>query len=192
MFIKKGLKCLLIFSTFLQGPTLFSQSKFHPYAGLHASMNGDGFYVGPSYQAGTDYQLEKKVVLSFYAHYFPCKVNDIFDGLSESGKYKSLTTALLLQTHLSKKTGKGIFAGLGLAFQRVSENYEREDFYKEHYKENMLVGAFRFGYLFSFSGYGLAIELNGTGPHTTKDRDTGDIEKIQLLTQLSLGARFIL
>ena len=174
-----------------QSHTVLSQTKFHPFAGLFASMNSDGFYMGPSYQVGTDYSLQNKTSLSLYIHYFPKKVNDVYDGLAESGKYKSVTAALLLQKHLSKKTGKGLFAGLGLAFQRASDDYEREGFYEEHYKRNMVVGVFRFGYLFSFNWYNLALELYGTGPHSVNNNNSGYADEVQLLTQLSLGIRFI-
>ena len=105
--------------------TVFGQSRWNPYAGVSVSMDAGGYFVGPSFLAGTDYRLKNKISASAYLHYFSARLNDTYlDGTVEKGKYKSLITAILLQTQLSKNDNKGFRGGIGIAFHSTKTQSE--------------------------------------------------------------------
>src|SRR6266705_1058700 len=49
--------------------------RLHPYMGIHISGDAEMYYIGPSLQAGIDYQLRKKIVLSTYFHHYLKRVD---------------------------------------------------------------------------------------------------------------------
>ncbi|MEO7266353.1 MAG: hypothetical protein ABIW38_15660 [Ferruginibacter sp.] len=186
------MKHLPLFLLFFSVNICLSQTKWHPFVGAYASMDGGGYYAGPSFQIGTDYSLKKKNSLVTYFHYFPKKLNNSFsNGTYEYGKYRSATLALLVQVRLSKKEKKGMLLAGGAALQRTSENY-LSDIEVINSKRLILVAALRIGHLFPIGNKILSLELNALGPHQSS-MDTAPYisQSIELLTQLSFGARVI-
>lgn len=168
-------------------------ANWHPYLGIHITGDAEMFYIGPSFQAGVDYQVKERIVLSSYIHYFSKKVtNTEYGGFSEKGKFKTITGALLIQANTGKRPGKSFFIAAGAALQRWSDKYSNNyDSWDD--KRTTLIPAFRLGYFFPFDQYKMTIELNGTGPYAysyTNDISSGRVTEI--LTQLSLGVLFIL
>src|SRR5689334_11133243 len=97
------MKTFLIFAGLLLSVPTISQSKWHPYFGLHESMDAEGYYFGPSAQAGIDYRLKKRINLSSYIQYFPDRVDKLYSDLTfEDGKYYSIIVAVLSEFNLSK------------------------------------------------------------------------------------------
>lgn len=170
----------------------FSQKKWQPFIGVHASMDAGGYYVGPSVQAGTDYQLKKRLALSAYFHYFPEGINTSKFGFPERGKYRSAILAVLIQTHLAKNERKGMFIAGGFAMQRTTEDYTSP--YEEiHTKRVIPVAAFRIGYRIPAGMQNLAIEFNAVGPHHSTETDPPFVYSVtEILTQLSFGVRLVL
>ena len=155
-------------------------------------MDGGGYYVGPSFQAGTDYDFTLPYTLSLYLHYFPGSLDDTYNGISEKGKYRSAIIALLIQKYLSGGYTKGWFLGGGLAVQKTKEDYV-SDLDEIHDKKIIVVGAMRVGRIIHIMNKMFTIELNATGPHTGKVGPAPYFEqKKELLTQLSVGVRMIL
>ena len=166
---------------------------WHPYAGIHISGDAEMFYIGPSFQAGVDYQLKKRIVLSGYLHYFTKRVNTIeYGGIFRNGKFKTFTGALLFQGNISKSLTKSFFLAAGIALQRWRDKYNSSyDSWDD--KRTTLIPAFRLGYFFPMDQHKLTIELNGTGPYGysySNDISAGSV--LEILTQISLGMRFIL
>ncbi len=185
------MKIILFFLLFYVSYSGVAQSKWHPYGGIHASMDGAGYYVGPSFQAGTDYSLEERSLITAYLHYFPGSVNDTYDAVKEKGKYHSAVLAALYQRQLSKKENRGLFIGLGIAAQSTKEDYV-SDVQEIHTKRTILVGAMRFGYAFPFAKKKLTAELNALGPHKSSGQDGPYYYTVtELLTQLSFGVRLV-
>src|SRR6266496_6413158 len=68
--------------------------RWHPYAGIHISGDAEMYYIGPSLQAGIDYQPRKKIVLSAYFHHYLKHVDKNGDGgYYERGRFKTMTGA---------------------------------------------------------------------------------------------------
>lgn len=169
--------------------TCLAQTRWHPFAGIHGSMDGGGYYVGPSIQAGTDYAWKKRLTLSTYFHYFPEGINTSKFGYRERGKYRSAILAFLIQTPLAKNEKKGLFLAGGIALQRTTEDYTSP--YEEiHTKRIIPVAAMRFGYRIPAGTRSIAIEINAVGPHKSSGSD-GPFEYTvtEILTQLSFGVR---
>ncbi len=187
------MKIFLTIATLLISLLSFCQSKWHPYAGIHASMDAGGYYVGPSLQLGSDYLFNKQLVFTFYIHYFPKQINAKYsDGTFEKGKYRSAIAALLVQRNFYKMENKGLFLAGGMAIQRTSDDYI-STFDEEHLKRTIAVLAMRLGYAFPFKKKPFTIEFNATGPHIGKKGPAPYYEQtIEILTQLSLGLRIIL
>lgn len=187
------MKAILLTIVLLSSLFSFAQRRWKPYSGLYVSMDAAGYYVGPSFQLGTDYRLKKQLALSFYLHYFPEGTDIKYDdGSFEKGKYRSTTMALLLQKHVSKNENKGWFLAAGMAFQRSTDDY-KTDLFEEHLNRSIVIAAIRFGYAFPLKKNTLLVELNGTGPYIGKTGPAPYYEKlIEVLTQLSLGLRWVL
>ncbi|MEO7446245.1 MAG: hypothetical protein ABIT96_06525 [Ferruginibacter sp.] len=169
-----------------------SQSRWHPYMGVHASMDAAGNYVGPSFQAGADYHYKKYVSFTGYLHYFGKSLTEHYDfGEFASGKYRSAIAAIMLQPHLSRKMNKGFFLAVGLAFQKQGEIY-KDNMDTTYTKLNFITGAMRFGYLLATGKKTLSMEINASGPHSRSYEIYGyPVSETQFLTQLSLGLRLI-
>jgi hypothetical protein len=169
----------------------FCQSKWQPYLGLHASGDAELFYLGPSFQVGTDFVISKKSALTSYLHFFPKKVNNSYtDGSFEKGKYRSLTAALLFEGRLGRTSNKGTYLAGGLAFQSLKDDFSSNT-NMWNMERNIIVPAIRIGYAFPFKVNKVTIELNATGPSNYKIDDnpfTGEI--IEILTQISIGTRY--
>lgn len=163
--------------------------KFRPYAGLHISGDAGMYYVGPSFQAGFDFYLRSRLLISLYGHYFTEQLQTSGpNGFFEKGKYRTLTSALLLQHNTAKKAnGRSFFIGGGISLQ-----YRKDTALTSYNSWNdvrtTLTPAFRIGYFFPVGKNKLTVELNGTGPYSY---DEEDISVFEFFTQLSLGTRFI-
>ena len=186
--MKTFLAILLIFFSL----TTLSQPKWHPYLGLHVSMDAEGYYVGPSAQIGINYQLKKRFVLSSYFHYFPKRVDKRYrDGSFEHGRYRSMIAALLAETNYFKKNNRGILLAGGIAVQHTYDNYT-STYYDQYIKRTILVAALRVGYSLPAWKESIISELNATGPHIGKKGPAPYYEQIiEILTQLSLGMRLV-
>ncbi|MEO7924854.1 MAG: hypothetical protein ABIR30_14315 [Chitinophagaceae bacterium] len=167
------------------------KTSWHPYLGLHISGDAEMFYLGPSFQGGVDFQVRERIVLSGYVHYFMKKRENVeYGGFLEKGRFKTFTGALLLQLNTSINPAKSCFLAGGIAIQRWRDKYST-DYDSWDDKRTTWIPAIRVGYFFPIQENKLSIELNGTGPYsyTYGDPPTGRV--LEILTQLSLGMRFI-
>jgi hypothetical protein len=164
-------------------------NRWQPYIGLHVSGDAGMYYIGPSFQAGTDFYLKKKLLLSAYFHYFRDELHtsDV-NGFFEDGKYRTMTGALLIQTNTAKKrTDKSFFLAAGISIQnRVDTANTSYDHWND--RRTTLTPAMRLGYFFPVRKRRLSVELNATGPYRYGDETSSVLE---ILTQLSFGCRFI-
>ncbi|HKB42737.1 MAG TPA: hypothetical protein VKC90_00020 [Chitinophagaceae bacterium] len=163
--------------------------RLHPYAGIHISGDAEMYYIGPSFQAGIDYRLRKKIVLSTYFHYYMKRVNKKeYGGNFEKGRFKTATGAILLQWNTGRDPANSFFVAGGVAIQnwkdRFSSNYDNWDD-----KRVTLIPAVRIGYFFTPVKNTISVELNGTGPYSYMD---GNWHATEILTQLSFGIRFLI
>lgn len=164
------------------------KSRWHPYIGLHISGDAEMFYIGPSLQAGTDFQLKKRLVLSGYVHYFSKKIDNAKSGgFFEHGRFKTITGELLVQGNTSKNLNRSFFLAGGVALQYWHDRYSNS-FDNWDNERTTLIPAIRFGYFFPLNKQKITIEINATGPYSYKD---GSSSVIEILTQISLGCRFI-
>ena len=46
---------------------IINTGRWHPFIGIHVSADAEMFYIGPSFQIGTDFQLKKEL---FSLHIF--------------------------------------------------------------------------------------------------------------------------
>ena len=207
--MQKNISWLLLF--FLTGSSAFSQHKekewaiicgdcsytkvkdttrhrWHPYVGIHVSGDAEMFYVGPSFQAGTDFMLTKRVLLSTYIHYFGKKVNNAgANGFFENGKFKTIPGTVLIQVNTARNLNRSFFIGLGAAVQRWRDNYS-SSFDSWDDKRTTITPAMRLGYFLPVGNNKISVELNGTGPYKSGDAASYSIE---ILTQISFGVRYI-
>ena len=160
---------------------------WHPYAGLHLSSDAEMYYLGPSFEVGSDVTLTKHLALGTYFHYFYVGVNNRTDGLIEKGRLRTFTWALLLQLNAGAGWYKGFFIGFGLALQRYADRFQGP-FGSWNDKRSTATLAIRTGYTFAAGFHAIAIEFNGIGPYTYSD-GYGTITEI--FTQVSFGGRFI-
>ncbi|MES1223712.1 MAG: hypothetical protein ABUT20_49915 [Bacteroidota bacterium] len=163
--------------------------RWHPYAGIHISGDAEMYYIGPSLQAGIDYQPVKKMLLSAYFHHYLKQVDKReYGGIYEKGRFKTMTGAILLQWNTGRNMENSFFIAGGVAIQswkdRFSSNYDSWDD-----KRVTLTPAIRIGYFFTPARNKISIELNGTGPYSYMD---GTWHATEILTQLSLGVRFLI
>ena len=164
------------------------RQRWHPYAGIHVSGDAEMFYIGPSFQAGTDFLLKKRIVLSAYIHYFGKKVNNVgTGGFFENGKFKTITGTILIQANIARSLKRSFFIGLGTAVQRWRDKYS-SSFGSWDDKRTTVTPAMRLGYFFPGGNNKIAVELNGTGPYRSGDTNSYSIE---ILTQISFGIRYI-
>ena len=185
------MRYLVVIYLFLCSP-VSGQSRWNPFAGVSVSMDAGGYFVGPSFLAGTDYRLKNKISASAYIQYFQARLNDTYlDGTVEKGKYKSLITAILLQTQLSKNDNKGFRGGIGIAFHSTKTQSEI-NFDTTTTKRNIFTAAFRLGYYFSLGRKKIVIELDAVGPHKySEGTPPYQTDVTELLTQLSLGVKYV-
>lgn len=162
--------------------------RWQPYAGIHVSGDAEMYYVGPSFQAGMDYFLKKRILVSAYIHYFSKKVNNVSTGgFFENGKFKTITGTILIQTNTAKKLNRSIFFAGGVAVQRWRDNFSSSyDNWDD--KRTTFTPAIRLGYFFPIEKNKMSVELNGIGPYSYGDANSSVIE---ILTQISFGARYI-
>jgi hypothetical protein len=188
--MKMLLNKFLLFILFLiASQAAISQSRIHPFLGLHASGDAEMYYLGPSIQAGMDVDIKPNFGLSSYLHFFPRKFNRSYpDGRFEKGDYKAFTAALLLESRPGRFSSGFSMAG-GLAFQHLNDSFS-SDFTNWKRERNILVAALRIGYAFPIKNQRLSIDLNATGPSFYNYEDNGfSNQVIEILTQLSLGMR---
>jgi len=100
-------------------------SRLHPYAGLHLSSDPELYYLGPSFQAGVDFNFTRHLALSTYIHYFYVSVNkkDI-SGITEIGRFKTFTSAILIQADAGAGWYKGFFIAGGIALQQFADRFQ--------------------------------------------------------------------
>ena len=162
--------------------------RWQPYAGIHVSGDAEMFYIGPSFQAGTDFFMSKRILLSAYIHYFGKKVkNADASGFFEDGKFKTITGTLLIQANIARNLKRSFFIGLGAAVQGWRDNYS-SSYGSWDDKRTTVTPAMRIGYFFPIGNNKITVELNGTGPYTSGNAISYSIE---ILTQLSFGVRYI-
>ena len=83
-------------------------SRWHAYGGVHLSSDAELYYAGPSFQAGADIDLKKRLAFSGYIHYFHGSVNNIDNsGFTEKGRFRTFTSALLIQLNAGAGWYKG-------------------------------------------------------------------------------------
>ena len=146
------------------------------------------FYIGPSGQLGADYRFSQYFGLSVYGHAFVRRIDRDFGNFKfERGKFDCLTTALLLDFHPGGNPVRGAFLGAGIAGQYLRDDYV-SDYQTINRQRYDVLPAIRLGYAFPLGGHQLTAELNATGPYSEKTPN-GSIT--ELLTQLSLGTRFV-
>ena len=186
------MRIILIVVTIFLSFTCLSQTKWHPDVGLHVSMDAEGYYVGPSLQVGINYRLKKRFGISSYLQYFPKRVEKTYsDGTFENGRYKSLVASLLFETNFFRTNNKGLILAGGLALHSTTDNFT-STFDELHEKRTIIVGAIRIGYSLPMKNRSISFELNAVGPYIGKTGPPPYFEQlIEILTQLSLGARLI-
>lgn len=162
-------------------------SNWHPYAGLYFSSDAEMYYLGPSFLAGTDVTITRRLALGTYFHYFYVGVNNKDNGLVEKGRLRTFTWALLLQVNAGAGWYKGFSVGAGIALQRYADRF-RGSWGSWDDKRSTATPAIRVGYAFPAGLHAIAIEFNGTGPYTYID-GPGTITEI--FTQVSFGGRYI-
>ncbi|MEP6952101.1 MAG: hypothetical protein ABI863_22615 [Ginsengibacter sp.] len=164
-------------------------SRWHPYGGLHLSSDAELYYLGPSFQAGVDFNLKPRLAFSTYIHYFRAGVNNVDNtGLSEKGRLRTFTSALLIQVDAGAGWYKGFFIGGGIALQQYADRF-KGIFGSYDDARTTVTPAIRMGYIFPAGLHAIAIEFNGTGPYSYSDGFNGTITEV--FTQVSLGGRFI-
>ncbi|MEO8819513.1 MAG: hypothetical protein ABI374_01595 [Ginsengibacter sp.] len=162
-------------------------SRWHPYGGLHLSSDAEMYYLGPSFEAGVDVNLKTHLALGAYIHYFFVGVNNRDNGVIEKGRMRTFTTAVLIQVNAGAGWYKGFFLGFGLAIQQYADRFKgRWGSWDD--KRTTVTLAIRTGYLFPAGLNAIAIEFNGTGPHSYND---GPDSITEIFTQVSVGGRFI-
>jgi len=164
-------------------------SRWHPYGGLYLSSDAELYYLGLSFQAGLDFNLTRQLALSAYIHYFHTGANDYDNtGFNEKERFKTFTSAFLVQFDAGAGWYKGFFVGAGVALQQYSESYiGRVSAYDD--KRTTFTPAIRVGYSFPVGLHAISIEFNGIGPYFYHDGLYG--LAIEVFTQVSLGGRFI-
>ncbi len=165
------------------------QSQWHPYGGIHLSSDAELYYVGASLQAGVDFNPTPRLAFSAYIHYFHASTDNKPDGgISETGRFRTFTSAVLIQLHAGPGWYKGFFLGGGVALQQYADRF-RGPIGDYDISRTTVTPAIRTGYIFPAGLHAIAIEFNGTGPYSYSDGYTGIVTEV--FTQVSLGARFI-
>lgn len=162
-------------------------SRWHPYGGLYLSSDAEMYYLGPSFMAGVDVNLKKRLALGAYIHYFFVGVNNRDSGLIEKGRMRTFTTAFLVQLNAGAGWYKGFFVGLGLAIQVYADRFQG-GLGRWDDKRITAMPVIRMGYIFPAGLHAIAIEFNGTGPYSYND---GPDTITEIFTQVSFGGRFI-
>jgi hypothetical protein len=164
-------------------------SRWHPYGSLHLSSDAELYYLGPSFQVGLDFNLTPRLALGTYIHYFYTGVNNKDNtGLTEKGRFKTFTTAFLLQIHAGPGWYKGFFVAGGVALQQYTDRFSG-GLGSYNVARTTFTPAIRMGYIFPAGLRAIAIEFNGIGPYSYSDGGNGTIT--EFFTQVSLGGRFI-
>ncbi|MEO7120604.1 MAG: hypothetical protein ABIY62_05875 [Ginsengibacter sp.] len=164
-------------------------SRWHPYGGLHLSSDAELYYLGPSFQAGVDFNVTRQLALSAYIHYFHTSANSYDNtGFDDKGRFKTFTSALLVQLDAGAGWYKGFFIGLGVALQKYSDR-NTGNFAPYDEIRTTVTPAIRVGYSFPAGLHAISIEFNGTGPYLYSDGLYGVVT--EAFTQVSLGGRFI-
>src|SRR6266542_6583742 len=186
----KRTKILILVMALLFSASGFSQSRWYPYLGLHIAGDAELYYVGPSFQLGTDFRIKNNFFISGYLLYFPRNVDRTnSDGTFEKGNYRSTTATLLMEARLGKKTNKKTFVGIGIAFQKSKDDFV-SSWNELHNKRKIFIPAIRMGHIFFVWKRNLSIELNATGPCSYQLQENGfTSDVLEVLTQVSLGTR---
>lgn len=154
---------------------------------MYATGNASMDYIGPSFSAGGDYHLRKRLLLTGYVHYFKKQRKEMSQDIGlQTGHFEAVTVAGLMQYRFSRKERSYLFGAIGLALQHITEDYA-DIYYQFNDKRLFVTPALRVGYSVPAFNHRLAIEINATGPHSY----AMDLYQTQeILTLLSLGLRF--
>lgn len=195
--MKNFILCLIALLPFFS--KISAQRKWQPFAGLHLSLNSDGYYVGPSFSAGVQHFLDKTKKWSFTpsVHYFHNeKKTDINPSTFETAKFESFSIRSNFNYHAGKK-GKFI-AGAGLGFQFANDecytyiNGEIDKSGATHYYEfeyAKLMFTINFGYSIPFKkNNSIQFLVSGIGPYHESDIYGSYTE---ILSVLDVGLRFV-
>jgi hypothetical protein len=131
-------------------------SRWHPYGGIHLSSDAELYHGGPSFQAGLDFNLKPKLAFSTYIHYFHASANLVDNtGLTEKGRFRTFTSAFLVQIHAGSGWYKGFFIGGGVALQQWADRF-KGNFGSYDDTRTTVTPAIRMGYIFP-AGYVLSL-----------------------------------
>ena len=164
-------------------------SRWHPNVGIHLSSDAELYYAGASFQAGLDFNLTKRVAFNTYIHYFHANANRTDNtGSTEKGRFRTFTSAFLVQIHAGPGWYGGFFVGGGVALQQWADRF-KDNFVSYDDARTTITPAIRIGYIFPAGLHAIAIEFNGTGPYSYSDGTYATVT--ETFTQVSLGVRFI-
>ncbi len=123
-------------------------SQWHLYGGLHISSDAELYYAGPSFQVGVDFNFKRRLALSTYFHYFHVIAKESDNrGSYEAGRFRTFTSALLLQVDAGAGWYKGFFAGAGIALQQYADRFNG-GFGSYDIQRTTVTPAIRVGYFF--------------------------------------------
>jgi hypothetical protein len=108
--------------------------------------------------------------------------------VTEKGRFKTFTSAFLVQIHAGAGWYKGFFIAGGIALQQWADRF-KGIFGSYDDARTTVTPAIRMGYIFPAGLRAIAVEFNGTGPYSYSDGFNGTITEV--VTQVSLGVRFI-
>ncbi|MGY2131970.1 hypothetical protein ACW9KT_07065 [Hymenobacter sp. HD11105] len=167
---------------------VIAQQKWRPYAGIHASGDAEMYYLGPSFQLGTDYYFNDRLGLTGYVHSYRRGITNTDPADYEKGHFHCLTGAVLFELRPGKKALQGLFLAGGLAVQQVDSEFDSSWAYWDERRTNVLP-VIRIGYAFPLlQRHLITVEINATGPYQERKYLSTYTE---IITQLSLGTRII-
>ncbi len=185
MLVKTPLLLLLLLSF----DTLYAQKKINFYGGVHLTTDAELYMTGPSFQAGASYYVTSRLSVSSYLHYFAVRRKETLAFAGQSKFFfNTVTAAALFQIDGGRNPDHGMYYGLGLAFQNLIREYRYSASEEFNENRNNIVPAARIGYLFKVKRSHLGVEINCTGP---AGNNVNDVYYFDILTQLSLGLRFV-
>lgn len=154
-------------------------------AGLFVSTDAEGFYVAPTIKAELRYHIISKFSVAGFGHYFKARFKDGLDN----GNFKLLSFGLLPQMHLGRKNSKGMYIGLGICYQSLTDKFNGGSIVIDE-KRNYFTAAYVLGHLFHAdkNKVQFALELFATGPYSESQTMSSYTE---ILTQISIGGKVI-
>ena len=154
-------------------------------AGLFLSTDAEGFYVAPTIKAELRYHIIGKFSVAGFGHYFKARFKDGLDN----GNFKLSSFGLLPQMHLGRKNTKGMYIGLGICYQSLTDKFSAGSTIIDE-KRNYFTAAYVLGHLFNADNKKVqfALELFATGPYSESQAMSSYTE---ILTQISFGGKVV-